>query len=86
MLVPVLVLLQPKGFLRISTKSARDLLRASFDEKMLEKHPKALYLNGSEVGHVTLEALDENKQKQFWEESLRHADVKEGETVLRDWK
>jgi len=27
MLVPFLVLLQPKGFLRISTKSARDLLR-----------------------------------------------------------
>jgi hypothetical protein len=31
-------------------------------------------------------ALDENKQKQLWEGSLRHADVKEGETVLRDWK
>ena len=33
---------------------------------------------GSEVGHVTPEAVDENKQKQFWEGSLQHADVKEG--------
>jgi hypothetical protein len=65
MLAPVLVLLQPNGSLRTPTKSARDLLRASFDEKLLGKHPKALYLNGSEVGHVTPEALDENKQKQL---------------------
>jgi hypothetical protein len=57
MLVPVLVLLQPKGFLRISIKSGRDLLRASFDEKMLEKHPKAIYLNKSEVGHVPLRVV-----------------------------
>jgi hypothetical protein len=49
--------LQPKGFLRISTKSDRDLLRASFDEKMLEKHPKAIYLNKSEVGHVPLRVV-----------------------------
>jgi hypothetical protein len=86
MLAPVLVLLQPKGSLRTPAKSARDLLRASFDEKMLGKHPKALYLNRSEVGHVIPEALDENKEKPLWEGSLRHADVKEGETVLRDWK
>jgi len=56
-LAPVLVLLQPKGFLCISTKPDRDLLRASFDEKMLEKHPKAIYLNKSEVGHVPLRVV-----------------------------
>jgi|ERR1700722_4198276 hypothetical protein len=55
MLVPVLILLQPNGFLRTSAKSARDLLQASFDEKMLEKHPKALHLNKPEV--------DENEQR-----------------------
>jgi hypothetical protein len=35
---------------------------------------------------MTPEVLDENKQKQLWEGGLRYADVKEGETVLRDWK
>jgi hypothetical protein len=61
-------------------------IQANLDEKKLGKHPKALYLNGSEVGHVAPEALGENKQKQSWEEILRHADVKEGETVWSDWK
>jgi hypothetical protein len=56
--VPVLVLLPPIDSLHTPTKSARDLLRASFDEKM---HPKVLYLNGSEVGHVRPEAPDEDK-------------------------
>jgi hypothetical protein len=54
MLVPVPVLLRPDGFLRISAKSARDLLQASSDEKMLEKHPKALYLEVGENEQITL--------------------------------
>jgi hypothetical protein len=65
MLVPALVLLRPNGSLHTRAKSARDLLQASFDGKMLGKHPKSSCLNESEVGHVRPEAPDENKQKQL---------------------
>lgn len=66
--------------------SAADLLRASFDEKGSGKHPKALYLNGSEVGVVTAEAKDEKKQKELWQGSLLFAGIKEGDTALTNWK
>jgi hypothetical protein len=85
-LAPILVYLQPNGSLRTPAKSAADLLRASFDEKALGKHPKALYLNGSEVGAVTAEAKEEKKQRELWEGSLQFAGIKEGDTALRNWK
>lgn len=46
-LAPVLVFLQPNGSPRTPAKSARDLLRTSFGEKMRGQHPKALYSNGT---------------------------------------
>ena len=81
-LAPILVYLQPNGSLRTPTKSAADLLRASFDEEALGKHPKALYLNGFEVGTVTPEAKGEKKQRDLWEVSVRIAGIKEGDTML----
>jgi hypothetical protein len=83
-LAPIFVYLQPNGSLRTPTKSAADLLRASFDEKALGKHPKALYLNGSEMGAVTAEAKDEKKQTDLWEGSLQFAGIKEGDTALKN--
>jgi hypothetical protein len=77
-LAPLIVYFQPNGSLRTPSKSATDLLRASFDERALGKRPKALYLNGSEVGAVTPEAKDEKKQRELWEGSLRYAGIKEG--------
>ena len=85
-LAPIVILLQPNGSLRTPAKSAADLLQACFNEKELGKHPKALYLNGSEVGSVTPEAKDEKKQRELWEGSLRHAGIKEGDTTLKNWK
>ena len=86
LLAPIFLFFQPNGSLRTPAKSAADLLRASFDENTLGKHPKALYLNGSEVGAATPEAKDEKKQRELWEGSLRYAGIKEGDTVLRNWK
>jgi hypothetical protein len=82
MLALFLVLLQPNSSLRTPAKSARGLLRTSFDEKMPGQHPNALCLNGSEVGRET----GREQVKQLWEGSLPYADVKEGQTVLGDWK
>ena len=84
LLAPILVRLQPNGSFRTPAKSAVDLLRACFDETPpVGKHPKSLYLNGSEVGPVTPEAKDEKKQKELWEGSLGYAGIKEGDTVLK---
>ena len=86
-LAPIMVWMQPNGSLRTPAKSAADLLRASFDESApLGKHPKALYLNGSEVGPVAIEAKDEKKQRELWEGSLQYAGIKEGDTILKSWK
>jgi hypothetical protein len=85
-LAPILVYLQPNGSLRTPPKSAVDLLRASFDEKGLGKHPKALYLNGPEVGAATAEAKDEKEQKELWEGSLLLSGINEGDTTLTNWK
>jgi hypothetical protein len=85
-LAPLIVYFQPNGSLRTPSKSAADLLRASFDERALGKRPKAFYLNGSEVGAVTPEAKDEKKQRELWEGSLRYAGIKEDDTALTNWK
>jgi NAD(P)-dependent dehydrogenase (short-subunit alcohol dehydrogenase family) len=79
---------KPNGSLRTTEISARDLRRACFDEtEPLGMFPKAVALNGSEAGtHQTAEALDEKKQKELWEGSLRIANVREGDTVLKSWK
>jgi NAD(P)-dependent dehydrogenase (short-subunit alcohol dehydrogenase family) len=78
----------PNGMVRTPDISARDLRRACFDQmEPLGKFPKAVAVNGSEVGaHQTPEVLDEKKQKALWEESLRHADVRDGDTVLKNWE
>jgi NAD(P)-dependent dehydrogenase (short-subunit alcohol dehydrogenase family) len=79
---------KPNGMLRTPEISAKDLRRACFDEsEPLGKFPKAVALNGSEVGvHQTAEVLDEKKQKELWEGSLKYADLRDGDTVLKNWE
>lgn len=67
-------------------KSAADLVLAAFDEKDLGKHPKALYLNGSEKSTPSVESQDEAKQKQLWTETVKLVRVRDGDTVLKNWK
>lgn len=80
------VWLSPNGFMRPPWKSAADLMLASFDEKYLGQHPKAVYLDGSEKATPAAEARDEKKQKQLWEESIKIARVRDGDTVLKNWQ
>lgn len=74
--------LSPNGLFRTTHKSALDLYYASFDEKVLGKHPKAVYLNGNAIAQAGVEAKDEKKQKQLWNASVRLASLEENETVL----
>ncbi|PVH83908.1 NAD(P)-binding protein [Cadophora sp. DSE1049] len=76
----------PNGSMRPTWKSAQDLMLASFDEKYLGVRPKAVYLNGSVKAVSSVESREETKQKKLWEESLKLAMIRDGETVLKNWK
>lgn len=57
---------------------------ASVDEKYLGVRPKAVYLNGSVKATSSAESWDEKKQRQLWEESLKLAMIRDGETGLKN--
>ncbi|CZR56267.1 related to dehydrogenase/reductase [Phialocephala subalpina] len=82
----IAVWFNPNGFMRPPWKSAADLMLASFDEKKLGQHPKAVYLDGSENATPSVEARDEMKQKKLWDESLKLARIRDGDTVLKNWQ
>ena len=81
-LTPVLNWIWPNGYFRTRAKSAHDLLVACFDERFLGKHPKAVYLNGSELARTGAETMDEEKQKRLWDASVDISGVKDEETPL----
>ena len=82
----IMVLFSPNGMLRGPKKSAEDLLLACFDEKKLGSSPKGVYLTGTKKIDSSVESRDEEKQKRLWKDSLKLARIKDGETVLRDWR
>lgn len=76
----------PNGVLRTNVKSAEDVLKACFDTKTIGEYPKAVFLNGSEKANSSLESRDEKKQKTLWVDSLKLVGLKEGDTVLQNWR
>ncbi|KAI1769945.1 NAD(P)-binding protein [Hypoxylon cercidicola] len=87
LLAPLATWLNPQGDLRTTWKSAGDAIHASFDtDGGLGEHPNGLYLNGSVVADVGPEAKDETKCRRLWSDTLGYAGIKEGDTVLADWK
>ncbi|KAI0473340.1 NAD(P)-binding protein [Xylariaceae sp. FL0804] len=77
----------PNGTWRTPEKSARDVLAAALASgpPPLTEHPKGLYLNGSEAGDYNVEAKDSAKGKIIWDGSRRFANLKSGDTILRNW-
>ncbi|KAE9986585.1 hypothetical protein EG328_005194 [Venturia inaequalis] len=85
-LAPLFNLVWPNHFLRTARKTGDDLVRVCFADEFGE-FPKAVYVDGAEVGgRVNGEVLDVGKRGELWEGSLRFAGVGEGDTVLVDWK
>ncbi|KAH8883195.1 NAD(P)-binding protein [Thozetella sp. PMI_491] len=80
-----MVRVDPNGLLRTTTKSAADVLRAAFNTDEIGTHPRALYLNGNEKKECGAEARDEKKREMLWQDSVRFAQLQEGETVLKNW-
>ncbi|KAK3689099.1 putative short-chain dehydrogenase [Podospora appendiculata] len=72
---------------RTPDKSAADVLMAAMDNNpVLGERPKGLYLNGSEICETSVEAKDPKKREIVWRDSVRYANLKEGETVLANWR
>ncbi|KAI1379875.1 NAD(P)-binding protein [Hypoxylon crocopeplum] len=82
------VRLFPNGTWRTPQKSAHDVLAAALDSgpAPLTDQPKSLYLNGSEQGEYNYEAKDPEKGKVVWKGSVRFAQLKGGDIILRDWQ
>lgn len=85
-MAPMMTRLLPNGQLRTTAKSATDALRAVFDQSSLGSQPKAVYLNGSELGEASAEAKSPDNGKMLWQESVALAGLVTGDTELTDWK
>ncbi|CAM1506791.1 Fc.00g064320.m01.CDS01 [Cosmosporella sp. VM-42] len=83
LMAPVLMKFNPNGSLRTLSKSAGDVIRACFE--IDAPKGKSLYLNGSEEYQTSREATDAANRKAVWDYSVQAADIKQGDTILRNW-
>lgn len=87
-LIPLLAFIMgwfnPNGPLRTLSKSAGDIVRACFEIEA----PKGvlLYLNGTDEYETSKEAQNAENRRTLWDYSLQAADIKEGDTVLKNWR
>ncbi|KAF2009348.1 putative short-chain dehydrogenase [Aaosphaeria arxii CBS 175.79] len=75
------------GPLRSARKSASDIIAAALmsSPPPLSARPKALYLNGSELGIRNPEALDPAKGSMLWRDTIRYTQLESQETCLEHW-
>jgi hypothetical protein len=83
---PLILYFWPNHFIRTATKTGNDLVRVCFDVEKFGEYPKALYIDGAEIGDTTPETKDEEKWGKLWGGSLKWAGIKETDTVLENWK
>ncbi|KAH7022868.1 hypothetical protein EDB80DRAFT_769768 [Ilyonectria destructans] len=74
----------PNGAMRPLWKSAGDVLRLCFEVDAPKG--KTLYLNGTDELKTSKEARDATKRKSLWDYGLIAAGIKQGDTVLTNWK
>lgn len=83
---PIAQRFQANPPVRTPSKSAGDALRACFDTETLGQRPRALYLDGTAERMTSAEARDEAKRAMLWKDSAEYVQLREGDTVLRDWR
>lgn len=86
LLQDIIVYFAPHGFFRSPKKSAGNVLSACFNEEGLGEHPMAVFLDGSQRAETSKEVQDVKKHKELWTDSLKLAAIKDGDTVLKDWR
>ncbi|KAM0811673.1 putative short-chain dehydrogenase [Seiridium cardinale] len=84
---PALLYINPNnGVVRPTSRSAGDILEAAFRSGDEGQLPKDKYYDGREPLETSEESRDEAKRKLVWEETVKLAGLKEGETVLSNWQ
>lgn len=79
--------LQSNGTLRTPAKAAHDVLHAAFDcSPQFDERPQGLYLRGQVPKEVSAEARNVKKCEMLWRDSVKYAQLEEGETALVNWK
>ncbi|KAI1204771.1 NAD(P)-binding protein [Annulohypoxylon truncatum] len=73
---------ESNGKMRTTERSARDVMRAAMDVSVA----KAAYFDGTAPAERASEAQDVRKREIIWRDSVRYTQLREGETVLKDWK
>lgn len=68
--------------MRTTARSARDVMRATMDVSV----DKAAYFDGTAPAETAEEARDVRKREMIWRDSVRYTQLKESETVLKNWK
>ncbi|KAH8890468.1 putative short-chain dehydrogenase [Thozetella sp. PMI_491] len=87
LLVPILVWLNPNGSMRTTAMGARDIVSAALDcGPPMGERPKALYMYGTRLENPSDESKDLQKRELLWRETVGYAQLKDGETVLQNWK
>lgn len=85
---PLVLYFQPNGeTVRSPARGADDVLEAAFgDVGQGGSPPKDLYFNGRQLTETGPESKDTAKRQLVWSETVKYAGLKEGDTVLVDWK
>ncbi|KAH7329062.1 hypothetical protein B0I35DRAFT_473703 [Stachybotrys elegans] len=84
LLGPFVVSRNPNGPFRTTAKSAKDVIRACFEIEPPKGKP--LYLNGSDEKAAAKETRDVAKMKLLWDYGNQAAGVKDGDTILSNWR
>lgn len=80
---PVIAFLWPDGQVRSTQKSASQVLRAAVEPS---QYPKSSYFFDDKPLETAEESRNAQKRELVWKESIRHANLQPGETVLSDWQ
>jgi len=82
-IIPVMVFLNPNGSIRPPQRSAADVLELAMNSNAALKD---LYFDGRQPHEPCVEAQDIQKRKLVWSETVKYAQLKEGDTILGDWQ
>lgn len=84
LMAPIAVKFNPNGLFRPLWKSAGDAVRLCFEVEV--PAGKLLYLNGTDELDTGRESKNVANRNALWAYGLEAAQIKQGDTILRDWK
>ncbi|OTA97029.1 hypothetical protein M434DRAFT_392210 [Hypoxylon sp. CO27-5] len=80
--------LKPSSMFRTPNQSAENVTAVMFgnNDATSGAKPKGLYFKGTMQAEVSTEARDKDKRQMVWRDSVGYAKLKEGDTILMNWR